>query len=134
VSGCRDFTSSARGAREIGQRGASAAASPNPPQVHRNGADDRLPSLVHMHMLNAHELRAAVSEASKKLVLQAIYVAGRIRPDRDVLSIVRARLVVGGRCGNSLDSTSAKVQAELDRNANAKRSGFPFQNSSDGTV
>jgi Respiratory-chain NADH dehydrogenase, 49 Kd subunit len=34
---------------------------------------------------------------------------------------------------NSLDFMSAKVQSEEDRNANAKRSGFPFQNLIDGT-
>jgi hypothetical protein len=34
---------------------------------------------------------------------------------------------------NSLDFMSAKVQSEENRNANAKRSGFPFQNLIDGT-
>jgi hypothetical protein len=34
---------------------------------------------------------------------------------------------------NSLDSFSAKVQPEFDRDARARRSGSPFQNSSEGT-
>jgi hypothetical protein len=66
---------------------------------------------------------------------------GMIDPQRDTRfrQILLQKSAIGwasfeeAEQSNSLDFVSERAQIEFDRNANAKRSDFPFENLSDGT-